>query len=57
MNTSAELVVGIFIILDRMNPDFDTKTVWSNLKQKTIEQLVEIHKELNSADRKQPKKQ
>lgn len=57
MNTSAELVVGIFIILDRINPDFDTKTVWNNLKQKTIEQLVEIYKELNSADRKQPKKQ
>ena len=52
MNTSAELVVGIFIILDRINPDFDTKQVWNNLKQKSGDELNEVYSELSKTESK-----
>lgn len=40
------LIVSIFNALDNINPDWDAKEVWQNLKNKELHEIESIHQSI-----------
>lgn len=42
------LIVSIFNALDEINPDWDAKEVWQNLRQKSVNEVEAIYEQVIS---------
>ena len=42
------LIVSIFSALDNINPDWDVKRVWQNLRQKSLSEVTAIYEQVMS---------
>ena len=42
------LIVSIFNALDEINPDWDVKRVWQNLRQKSVSEIDAIYEQVMS---------
>lgn len=46
------LIVSIFNALDEINPDWDAKEVWQNLRQKSANEVEAIYEQVISERKK-----
>lgn len=48
----ASLICSIFSALDEINPDWDAKEVWNNLKQKSTAEVRAVYERTMSEQKK-----
>ena len=48
INKKCVLIVSIFNTLDEINPDWDAKEVWQNLRQKSVNEIEAIYEQVIS---------
>ena len=46
INKKCVLIVSIFNALDNINPDWDVKEVWQNLKNKELHEIEAIYRSI-----------
>ena len=46
INKKCVLIVSIFHALDEINPDWDAKEVWQNLKNKELHEIEAIYESI-----------